>query len=338
MLLIATIPFIIGGCAIEGMKIAEESIPFHKDYDSDKPVVLFILDTSGSMNDVEADGKSRMSKAKESIIDTISQIDGERFNTSLITFNGRRKCQPKVAIGPNNNPDRIIKEINNIKAKGATPLAKAIRLSDRMMSNIHKKMIILLSDGEETCRGNPVLEAQRLHNKHGTKINFQVIGYAVDQNTREELEQISNINKSWAYHEAKDKVSLDNVIDKIVKKHDIRDKSVWVDSRHFAFEFNTGSTELKEEYVLKIDKMYNYLKHNNKGIIIVGHTDSIGSDEANMELSIGRAEIVKSKLVELGIDAGRIQATGEGEINPVASNDTEDGRRENRRVEIEILD
>ena len=78
--------------------------------------------------------------------------------------------------------------------------------------------------------------------------------------------------------------------------------------------------------------------HENKGVTIhiIGHTDAIGSDEANQILSEGRANAVRSNLIERGIAPERITAEGKGEKEPVATNDTEEGRALNRRVEFVI--
>lgn len=65
-----------------------------------------------------------------------------------------------------------------------------------------------------------------------------------------------------------------------------------------------------------------------------GYTDSIGSDAYNLRLSIRRAETVKNYLVSKGVAASRLEVEGFGESNPVASNDTEEGRAQNRRVEL----
>ena len=70
---------------------------------------------------------------------------------------------------------------------------------------------------------------------------------------------------------------------------------------------------------------------------IIGHTDSVGKDEANQKLSEGRANEVMKDLIERGIAADRIEAEGRGETQPIDTNDTEEGRQNNRRVEIEIL-
>jgi len=71
-------------------------------------------------------------------------------------------------------------------------------------------------------------------------------------------------------------------------------------------------------------------------INVVGHTDSIGTEEYNQELSVRRANAVKEFMVNEGIDPGIIDVKGMGELEPVASNSTAEGRALNRRVEISV--
>jgi OOP family OmpA-OmpF porin len=72
-------------------------------------------------------------------------------------------------------------------------------------------------------------------------------------------------------------------------------------------------------------------------VIVVGHTDSVGSDAYNMKLGQRRAEAVKAYLVSKGIEANRIYTESKGERQPVADNRTAEGRARNRRVEIEVV-
>lgn len=77
-------------------------------------------------------------------------------------------------------------------------------------------------------------------------------------------------------------------------------------------------------------------KYPNSDILIVGHTDSVGTDAYNQDLSQRRALAASAYLQTLGVPASRLQTQGRGETEPIASNDTEDGRQRNRRVEIAI--
>ena len=77
-------------------------------------------------------------------------------------------------------------------------------------------------------------------------------------------------------------------------------------------------------------------KHKQMEIEIAGHTDNVGSDAANLRLSKDRAESVKAYLVGQGANASRIEATGYGMTQPIATNKTKAGRQKNRRVEFTI--
>ena len=72
-------------------------------------------------------------------------------------------------------------------------------------------------------------------------------------------------------------------------------------------------------------------------IEIIGHTDDKGDDNDNMVLSKLRAASVRDYLISEGIDASKMITTGMGETMPIASNDTKEGRAQNRRVEIRVL-
>jgi OOP family OmpA-OmpF porin len=105
---------------------------------------------------------------------------------------------------------------------------------------------------------------------------------------------------------------------------------------YVAFDFD--KTNVKEQYNEDLEKVANLLKAYPKtNVELEGHTDSIGTDEYNMDLSIRRAESVKKELVEkFDIDASRISTLGHGESMPVDTNDTAEGRQKNRRVEAFI--
>jgi len=78
-------------------------------------------------------------------------------------------------------------------------------------------------------------------------------------------------------------------------------------------------------------------KYPQTTIQIAGHTDSTGTEEYNMQLSQRRADAVKNALIGKGVDPGRMTTIGFGESKPIASNATEAGRQQNRRVEIRII-
>ena len=72
-------------------------------------------------------------------------------------------------------------------------------------------------------------------------------------------------------------------------------------------------------------------------VLVVGHTDSTGTEEYNQALSERRADSARTFLLGAGLEPGRVRAIGRGEMEPIASNDTEMGRQDNRRVEVAIF-
>lgn len=101
--------------------------------------------------------------------------------------------------------------------------------------------------------------------------------------------------------------------------------------------FETDSDVVKQKFYLEIDRIANVLiKYRNTVVRVEGHTDSVGSESYNMDLSIRRATVVKNLLVQRGVATSRIETTGFGETSPVASNDTAAGRMRNRKVEIKV--
>ena len=103
--------------------------------------------------------------------------------------------------------------------------------------------------------------------------------------------------------------------------------------------FDTNRSELKPSGWSQIDKLARFLtQYPNRRALVEGFTDSTGSNEHNLNLSQQRADAVRARLVEMGIASSRIQTKGYGETAPVASNDNQDGRQLNRRVEIVLSD
>lgn len=101
--------------------------------------------------------------------------------------------------------------------------------------------------------------------------------------------------------------------------------------------FDTGRAQLKSGAFSTVDRLAAFLRDNpERTVTIEGYTDSVGSDSYNEALSQRRADAVRTALVERGIAATRVTTKGLGEAQPVASNQTAEGRQRNRRVEVVI--
>lgn len=102
--------------------------------------------------------------------------------------------------------------------------------------------------------------------------------------------------------------------------------------------FETGKSILRPESNRALNDLVEILKLKPKMIIeISGHTDNIGSPEANLKLSLERANAVRNYLIQHGIAPTRLTAKGYGDTQPVETNDTDLGRAQNRRTEVRII-
>jgi len=102
--------------------------------------------------------------------------------------------------------------------------------------------------------------------------------------------------------------------------------------------FDVDKATLKDQSRRNLEKLAVILnKYEDTNILLEGHTDATGSEEYNLELSRRRAQAVANYLAQLGVNPTRFTIMGYGESQPVASNDTEEGRRLNRRVEVAIF-
>ncbi|MCH8530273.1 MAG: OmpA family protein [Saccharospirillum sp.] len=101
--------------------------------------------------------------------------------------------------------------------------------------------------------------------------------------------------------------------------------------------FATGSADLQPGARSNLDRLATFLnQYPDRNAIIEGHTDNVGSESLNQQLSQRRADSVRNYLVQRGIESRRLSATGLSMSQPVASNDTASGRQQNRRIEIII--
>jgi OmpA-OmpF porin, OOP family len=102
-----------------------------------------------------------------------------------------------------------------------------------------------------------------------------------------------------------------------------------------AINFDTGKSTIKDDSKPIVDQMIDLMKSNpDLKVEIQGHTDNVGKADANKKLSQDRADAVKKALTDAGIAAARMTAMGYGDTKPVASNDTDEGKAKNRRVEL----
>ncbi len=103
------------------------------------------------------------------------------------------------------------------------------------------------------------------------------------------------------------------------------------------FPFGSAEREYDPNVEEYLEKLAKRLIQTGESVSLVGHTDNVGSDETNLKLGRIRAQGIKNLLVEKGVKPDQIAIDSKGESQPVATNDTEEGRYENRRAELRLI-
>lgn len=263
------------------------------------------------------------------------------------------------------------------KYTGGTAIYDAIDFSINELIKIKdnsKKIIILFSDGQDNSselKMDSILKSARLN-----KISIYSIAYGYADSTIEDISYYTGgkfyqilSSKEFPYvfkdiytllnnyylikYKPKDcpsKHYIDLNLDLILngspqlKGYATYDKSILNDLDlpgkivMLNIEFDLGSYNVKEGSMPQLNDIAKSLKNNKKlRILISGHTDDIGTDEANLKLSEQRANQVKELLISMGIDGNRIETKGYGESKPIVPNDSDENRKKNRRTEFEVI-
>ncbi|MCB0481195.1 MAG: OmpA family protein [Flavobacteriales bacterium] len=114
-------------------------------------------------------------------------------------------------------------------------------------------------------------------------------------------------------------------------------KGASVTLNNIFFDFNAYT--LREESKIELNNIKELMDRFPKiKVEIIGHTDNVGSDEINKKMSQQRAESVADYLISIGVNKKQLRTTGMGKASPIATNDTEEGRQQNRRTEFKIID
>lgn len=170
---------------------------------------------------------------------------------------------------------------------------------------------------------------------------YLIIGnFADDANTKAQMGREDGFNYAYYYIDDLLVKKLPPYLAVPVKSDDLTripletGKAIRLKNLYFEFD----KDELMPRSYVELNKLLNIMReHPGMAIEIVGHTDNLGSDPYNLDLSRRRAKAVADFLLENKIAAIRLRHKGEGELLPVATNDTEEGRQMNRRVEFIVI-
>ena len=224
--------------------------------------------------------------------------------------------------------------------KGATLLQQGLTELDKVLSSLSGKTVVFLfTDGQYTPINthSPQVLAKRLDAKYD--ICFVVINTGAEKNGLKDITAIASVNNcsymipfetllgnpEWMTY------ALFSVEER--KPEDAQEVIVGYEWQNILFDFD--KYDIKPEYFDVLADVASFMKEHVKAqVILAGHTDNIGTREYNLKLSHRRAASIRAYLVQKeGITEGRITLSGFGFDDPIATNDTEEGRAKNRRVQ-----
>lgn len=221
----------------------------------------------------------------------------------------------------------ITGENNNLKQKIDTtkvilypePVFTFTVKNEKDGSSVHAHISII-----DTLTGSTVMKSEALRGSGSMKLPVGDSYYSAMVEAKDYKTRIFAIGTQGL-----DDIHRDFLLEKIIRKRTFIIRNLF---------FASDQTDILPESEPALQELFEFLNSNpDIRVRLTGHTDWIGTDQANQILSEGRAASVKRSMVERGIDADRIETLGLGESQPIDTNETEAGRQNNRRVECTII-
>ena len=307
---------------------------------------LVLFDTSASMAEYVDKGAkiSKYDVARKILKQKMEQLPDLGYNGGLYTFAPYGEAYP---MGPFDK-GRYAQALNSLPAqpKGGTFLAQSLRKIDPILaSQSGKTVVFIFTDGTSDFAGatkDPEDYTQELADKYN--VCFYMIGDATNTRSEKRLTDMAKANACSRVIPFKQFVDNPNYItgalyvvkatERIETITETRISGLRVGDVLFGF----NQTDVMSQYSDDLNQLGMFLKKNpNAYALLVGYTDSIGDEEYNLGLSNRRADSVAAYLMNNhGVKQDQVVVNWYGEANPAASNDTAEGRAQNRRVEVAV--
>ena len=311
---------------------------------------VVILDASASMGH-KYQGRSKYNDAMDTVYrmnQTIPPLDYQAglaaFSSGTCLDGASTQMMYGMTSYQGSDFDSALNSVNC--AGGTSPLAGAVDVSAQSLgATPGDTALIIVSDFEKIDSSMTIDAINRMQAASGNRLCVHTVSIGNNDWDQKIAEGISSNSDCGSAVTAGDIASPDKMAEYVTAVLLAPAPPV---ATAVTYEKNTMSTAalfdfdkavLKEEGKVALHELGDAIKAKGAKVVdidIIGHTDSTGSAEYNMGLSVRRAEAVRDYIVSEGIDANIIDVSGEGETNPLASNDTAEGRAENRRVDINV--
>jgi OOP family OmpA-OmpF porin len=333
---------------------------------------LVLLDASGSMGE-KYKGRTKF-KTAEQIVSRMNQtIPGAmNLNAAVITFGAGFSSDVTGTYGPGAySKEGLESSLGKANYGGYTPIGPAFSSGGvEKASMTGTTAVILVSDGKQNVGMSAAKAAQEVKNRLGDNVCFYTVLVGDDPAGKELMDEIARVgqcgfsttadtvyssegmagfvNSAFCGGESPAPAPVvavigdsdgDGVLDnmdkcpKTPRGATVNSDGCWAYQGEIFFDFDKADIK-PGAYPILDEALVVYEKNPGIKVEVQGYTDSIGSEEYNLGLSQRRAEAVEKYLEAKGVDPDAISAKGYGEANPVAPNDTKEGRAKNRRVEF----
>ncbi|MEF2229961.1 MAG: OmpA family protein [Pseudodesulfovibrio sp.] len=309
---------------------------------------IFFLDQSGSMAQKYQDNGARKIDLALPMIDGMNQaVPALDYTAGLFLF---APFEAKVQPGPYNKAamdaaaDAISTNFDIFNRK--TPMGNGLMDLDPVLSGLTgKTALIIFTDGNSNIGADPVAQSKALYAKYGDRLCIHIVSFADEARGQMIIDQIRALSSCTV---VADYASLNapGGMDKFVKDvfyAEVADAPapapapapVAIPSISFNLHFGFDKYQLTDEMTPVLEEAKAILdEYPAASFEVAGHTDSTGTDAYNQGLSERRAASVRDWLIANGVNGGRLEAKGYGELAPKYDNATSEGRKLNRRVDI----
>lgn len=305
-----------------------------------------VLDASSSMN-FDTEDRKNFYTAKDVVTHMNQTIPELGYRAALVGF-GSGSCvnreDARLVYGPDTYQRAGFSEgLATLEcAGGVTPMSQGVSAAgESVKEGTGRVALILVSDFWEINSNKVLATADRLKADYGDRLCIHTVKVGDDEKSGDLITALAGVNSCGSSTDAASLASPSAmsayVTDVLLEPAPVVRYEKNTMSASALFDHD--KSVLKEEGKTALHALDESIKARGANVVdidVIGHTDSDGTEEYNMGLSIRRAEAVRDYMVSEGVNADIIDVSGEGESNPIASNATKEGRAENRRVDVHV--